>query len=73
MEIHLLINDTGFNFTGVEQVNREVRNSLPDTPDKGGESFAIYPRVGVGIEENAVLIRSFQSSPSRITDQYPLI
>jgi hypothetical protein len=22
----------GFNFTGVEQVNGEVRNSLPDTP-----------------------------------------
>jgi hypothetical protein len=28
---------------------------LPDTLYKGGKSFAVYPRVGVGIGENAVL------------------
>ena len=40
----MVSNYTGFNFTGVEQFEGNVGNSLPDTPYKGGKSFAGRPQ-----------------------------
>src|ERR1700686_1701557 len=51
----MVSNYTGFNFTGVEQFDGKVGDSLPDTLYKSGKSFAVYPRRGIGIGENAVL------------------
>ena len=51
----MVSNYTGLNFTGDEQFDGKVGNSLPDTLYKGGKSFAVYPRSGIGIGENAVL------------------
>ena len=51
----MVSNYTGFNFTGDEQFDGKVGDSLPETLYKGGKSFAVYPRSGIGIGENAVL------------------
>jgi hypothetical protein len=51
----MVSNYTGFNFTGDEQFDGKVGDSLPDTLYIGGKSFAVYPRSGIRIGENAVL------------------
>jgi hypothetical protein len=43
----------------------ESRGSLPDTLYKGGKSFAVYPRRGSGIGENAVLGKEATSAHRR--------